>query len=426
MWGAFLLLGLATQAHQQQQGSHHPLPALLVQFAGGAPAVLGFGPPHVGQRIGGAQLSPPEPTSTVGQCAATCERVAECNGFSWAAAGDGTACELSTWGPNYVVMQNASWVYYSRVLERNDTAFRAAVSFLLAVPTRAVALSAGSPFDHAFQTNLDYLGQYPVDDILYWFRVRAGVENPPDAANWGWDGHGPDMPYGLKGSVAGLYMMGLGGALRWQNDTELWQRLSSVVGNISTLQATDGYAMGFPKNETNYHENPNYVTSWVTHGLLEAHAAGQPKALETLRKHFDWFNYATEYLAQFLPPCSGPGTPNGPWSGCSEQAHDHGHSIYLIKQGIIHNTRLASSEVGTHRDVQVVQELYQESWWLEQLKNRSLDSIWRRHYYPHNCAPTLSWYTYRRLYIYLLYLTIVAARNKLTLGALRRRRDHRI
>eukprot|EP01047_Picozoa_sp_COSAG01_P018378 COSAG01_NODE_993_length_12256_cov_6.798964_12_plen_103_part_00 len=66
-------------------------------------------------------------------------------------------------------------------------------------------------------------------------------------------------------------------------------------------------------------------------------------------------------LAQFLPPCSGPGTPGGPWSGCSAQAHDHGHSIYLIKQGIIHNTRLASSSVGTHRDVQVVAELYQET-----------------------------------------------------------------
>jgi DUF1680 family protein len=179
-------------------------------------------------------------------------------------------------------------------------------------------------------------------------------------------------------------MMGLGGALRWKNDTELWARLSAVVGNISALQEADGYAMAFPKNETNYHENPNYVTSWVTHGLLEAHAAGQPLALSTLRKHFDWFNYANDLLAQFLPPCSGPGTPGGAWSGCSAQARDHGHSIYLIKQGIIHNTRLATSEVGTNRDVQVVAELYQETWWLEQLANFSLDSIWQRHYYPHN------------------------------------------
>jgi hypothetical protein len=76
---------------------------------------------------------------------------------------------------------------------------------------------------------------------------------------------------------------------------------------------------------------------------------------------FDRFNYAADILAQFLPPCSGPGTPGNPWSGCSAQAHDHGHSIYLIKQGIIHNSRLASSSVGTHRDVQVVAELYQET-----------------------------------------------------------------
>ena len=111
--------------------------------------------------------------------------------------------------------------------------------------------------------------------------------------------------------------------------------------------------MAFPRNESTYHENPNYVTSWVTHGLLEAHVAGQPQALQTLRRHFDWFNYAGEYLAQFLPPCSGPGTPGNSFSGCSAQARRNGHSIYLIKQGIIHNTRLASSSVGTARDVQV-------------------------------------------------------------------------
>ena len=32
----------------------------------------------------------------------------------------------------------------------------------------------------------------------------------------------------------------------------------------------------------------------------------------------------------------------------------------------------------------MVAELYQETWWLQQLANRSLDAIWMRHYYPHN------------------------------------------
>ncbi len=44
--------------------------------------------------------------------------------------------------------------------------------------------------------------------MLYWFRVRNGDPNPP-GQNHGWDGGAgaPDSPYGLKGSIAGLYMM---------------------------------------------------------------------------------------------------------------------------------------------------------------------------------------------------------------------------
>jgi hypothetical protein len=215
-------------------------PVSLTHFTASAPPVAGFGPPHVGQRVVGASLSPPVgKSSTVDQCGAACERVAGCNSFNWATAGSSSSCELNTWGPNYVVGQNASWVYYSRVIERNDTVFNAAVKYLLDVPTRGVELVGNNhtnPFMNAFETNLDYLSQYPVDDVLYWFRIRAGKKNPSGSKNWGWDGHGPDQPYGLKGSVAGLYMMGLGGALRWKNDTELWARLSAVVGNISALQ----------------------------------------------------------------------------------------------------------------------------------------------------------------------------------------------
>eukprot|EP01047_Picozoa_sp_COSAG01_P018377 COSAG01_NODE_993_length_12256_cov_6.798964_11_plen_307_part_00 len=243
---------------------HHQQLLGPVHFTASVPPVPGYGPPHVGQRVVGSALSPPPAAGTIEQCAAACHRAGStCAGFNWAAAGSGRLCELSTWGPNYVVMQNISWVYYSRTIERNDTAYRAAIKYQLQVPTRSVWLTGdkgSSPFLRAFETNLDYLRQYPVDDVLYWFRIRAGQSNPVGAKNWGWDGHGPDMPYGLKGSVAGLYMMGLGGALRWKNDTELWQRLSSVVGNISALQEADGYAMAFPRNETNYHENPNYVT----------------------------------------------------------------------------------------------------------------------------------------------------------------------
>lgn len=45
---------------------------------------------------------------------------------------------------------------------------------------------------------------------------------------------------------------------------------------------------------------------------------------------------------------------------------------------MIHNTRLAGSDVGTARDLQVVQELYQEDWWLARLAAKDLSAIWER------------------------------------------------
>ena len=47
-----------------------------------------------------------------------------------------------------------------------------------------------------------------------------------------------------------------------------------MVQGIKANQAADGYMSAFPRNESNCHENPDYVTSWLTHGLLEAAVAG--------------------------------------------------------------------------------------------------------------------------------------------------------
>ena len=65
-----------------------------------------------------------------------------------------------------------------------------AILILLQVPKRGVELAqnVGSPFATAFEVNLGYVNQFPVDDMLYWFRRRAGVTNPAGATSWGWDG----------------------------------------------------------------------------------------------------------------------------------------------------------------------------------------------------------------------------------------------
>eukprot|EP00658_Telonema_sp_P-2_P052710 TRINITY_DN4097_c0_g1_i2.p1 TRINITY_DN4097_c0_g1~~TRINITY_DN4097_c0_g1_i2.p1 ORF type:complete len:323 (-),score=64.03 TRINITY_DN4097_c0_g1_i2:122-1090(-) len=190
---------------------------------------------------------------------------------------------------------------------------------------------------------------------------------------------------------------------RWGDWVPSREVMSSMMGRVvrgihDNRDNQTGYIMAFPYNESNYFENPDYVTSWVTHGLLEASLAGEALALPLLRAHFDWFDYDMEKLPQLLPPSGGPKTAwqrdshghSGwpapiPWNTIQMS---HGHQVYLILQGIIHHTRVALSPVGIARDVQVAAELYTERWWLEQLAARNLSAIWERHFYPHNYEVT--------------------------------------
>jgi hypothetical protein len=104
--------------------------------------------------------------------------------------------------------------------------------------------------------------------------------------------------------AAGEFLMGAGGAARWPSpNSTLVERMMEVVDGIAATQEADGYIMAFTRNETIVRENPDYVVSWLTHGLLEAAIAGSSKALPMLRQHFNWFNNCTWVLLQL---CHGP------------------------------------------------------------------------------------------------------------------------
>lgn len=123
-------------------------------------------------------------------------------------------------------------------------------------------------------------------------------------------------------------------------------------------------------------------------GLLEVAAAGNRDALPLLRAHFDWFNGGDD-LPFFLPPV-GQGLPFPSTIKQTLKQNDqfqHGHEIYLIYQGIIHNTRLALSVVGQQQDLDTA-EKYEEKWWLAQLAARNVSAIWARSKYPHNYEVT--------------------------------------
>eukprot|EP00041_Stephanoeca_diplocostata_P036289 m.1317491 g.1317491 ORF g.1317491 m.1317491 type:complete len:820 (+) comp24840_c0_seq35:130-2589(+) len=350
-------------------------------------------------------------------CQKLCTGDAKCIALSFRE--ESLSCSLSTWDPHFTVNKitgnrTASFYQQKSLGEASHQPIKPAVEYPMSPILTGVTLHNNTIFANFFKANLAYLESFIVDDMLYWFRDRAGIPQPPHAASWGWDNGGPDKPYGLRGSVAGAYLMGAGGALRYgvaDNGTvavalaRVQQTVTAIVDGIAAAQdPTTGYAMGFPMNESTYHENPDYVTSWVTHGLLEAATSGNDKALTVLRRHFDWFNHATTKLPFFLPPRGGNegvGSDHGPFP-CVKNRHpnketcstddvafdtpqmDNGHLVYLIYQGIIHNTRVALSPVGVQEDYKIAQSRYAEDWWLEQLAARNSSAIWLRSFYPHN------------------------------------------
>ena len=119
------------------------------------------------------------------------------------------------------------------------------------------------------------------------------------------------------------------------------------------------------------------------HGFLEAHIAGNPKALGMIRAHMNIFNNHS-LLPTFLPPDGGNWpwqVPAGPWPPGINNKTSYtgstltGHTIYLIVQGLIHSTRMALSEAGTQADVDLLESIYIEPWWLQALAARDVTVI---------------------------------------------------
>src|SRR5512140_86041 len=85
-----------------------------------------------------------------------------------------------------------------------------AIPLVLNAPTSGVKLKGGV-LKTAFDNNVNFLlNNFGEDDLLYVFRERAGQATPPRKP-FGWDKGGPRV----TGSVAGLFLMGSGNAVRW-------------------------------------------------------------------------------------------------------------------------------------------------------------------------------------------------------------------
>jgi len=229
------------------------------------------------------------------------------------------------------------------------------VPYAIAIPTSGVT-PQGDIFRRAMENNVNYLlGSFSVDEMLRPFRERAGKPVTP--------GLRKPIPFWdttLPGSSAGRFLMGAGNTLRWVDHPELRGAMNAVVDGIEECRASNGYIMAYPEELILKSERGGYTRSWVTHGLIEAGYAGNPKAFPLLRGFYDWFDNCA-----YLPKLMRGGTQG--------------------IQGMIANTRMYFTPAGKPEDIQVIQRYYQENYWLEGLAKRDKDIVWQYPYdRPHN------------------------------------------
>ena len=229
------------------------------------------------------------------------------------------------------------------------------VQFKADAPCSGVTLDGGL-FQSALQHNAQYLlNSYSTEDLLRQFYERTGkvLGFRPAGSQVFWEED-------LAGSNAGRFLMGAGNTVRWIDDAELRKRLNAVVDGIEECRKPDGYIMAYQEDTLFYSERAAYTRAWLTHGLLEAAYAGNPKALPMLRGYYDWFNQQT-----FLPEMLRGAIQGG--------------------QGMVANTRVALSPVGKPADGQVIQRYYQENAWLDGLAKRQNEQIWQYPYDRPHC-----------------------------------------
>lgn len=233
------------------------------------------------------------------------------------------------------------------------------VAYLAKAPLGGIEVGEGL-FKKVMDDNAEYLlTAMTLDEMTRHFLKRAGKPAAPLAS-----GRSDQWFNTLPGSEAGHFLMGAGNSLRWIENPALRERMNQVVDVIDECKEEDGFIMGYPRAETFKGENGAYVRSWLTHGLIEAGYAGNPKAFPLLRGYYDWFNTSC-YLPELLRR-TGQGT-----------------------QGIIPSTRMYFTPVGKPEDLLVVQRYFQENYWMDQLAKREEKAIWLYPYdRPHNYLVT--------------------------------------
>ena len=222
-----------------------------------------FQPAQHATAASGGELGAAASVQTATECAAKCLEHSACISFNTNPGSSATLeCQLNgysrVWAANSVPVAT----FYQKLQPRDDTPFKQAIPWALNVPTGGVTLHSG-PLRDAFDGGVKYLLQYSIDDLLWNFRYlpaglllldcklvdrkRAGVPQAPGAKCHGWDCR-EDW---VEGSLAGLFLMGAGGHLRWQENTVLREMMDHLIEGIENCTEKDGYLAAFPQDKLN-------------------------------------------------------------------------------------------------------------------------------------------------------------------------------
>lgn len=265
--------------------------------------------------------------------------------------------------------QDGEGVRYDRPNAVTDSRTWKRVKYKAEAPKSGVTLQGGV-FEVAMRNNIEYLlNSYTTDDLLRQFYERTGkIKNfKPTGTQGFWEED-------LAGSNAGRFLMGAGNTVRWINDPELRRRLNVVVDGIEECRQPNGYIMAYPEDTIFFSERDGYTRAWLTHGLLEAAYAGNPKALPMLRGYYDWLNGQA-----FLPEMMRGAVQGG--------------------QGMVANTRVGLSPIGKPADAQVIQRYYQEDGWLNGLARREKEQVWQYPYDRPHCYLLTNLEAYLDMYL---------------------------
>ncbi|KAG7674396.1 hypothetical protein Ndes2526B_g05121 [Nannochloris sp. 'desiccata'] len=171
-------------------------------------------------------------------------------------------------------------------------------SFIQPFSLSDVDLDESSEFSKNEALNHDYLLVLDVDNLLYNFRMTAGLPAPGQSYG-GWEGSNVEV----RGQFIGHYLSALAFASKSASNNddakhEFQTQSDALLQGLSECQAAhgDGYLSAFPKEHFDRLEAlqpvwaPFYVIHKIMQGLLDQHQlAAQPQAFEMLTSMAGYF-----------------------------------------------------------------------------------------------------------------------------------------